>query len=166
MKIKISPYFKNLPQKISIQIDNYDVWNMNNTISQIILPMLVSLKISKAGIPGDFAHVGGENWHNQLSFDFYQNTVDESFDIRCKEWEDTLDKMIWSFQEIISSRHEDFHVGESKYDFVKDPNTSYSRMVDLNPNDHYYDAAGDIVYSERIQEGIDLFAKYFTSLWD
>jgi hypothetical protein len=39
-------------------------------------------------------------------------------------------------------------------------------MVDPDPTSHYFDAAGYTLYQDRIQEGLDLFAKYYRSLWD
>jgi hypothetical protein len=41
-----------------------------------------------------------------------------------------------------------------------------SQMVDPDPTSHYFDAAGYTLYQDRIQEGLDLFAKYYRSLWD
>ena len=38
-------------QNISVRIDNYDVWNMDVTLAQIILPMLKRLKEVKHGAP-------------------------------------------------------------------------------------------------------------------
>jgi hypothetical protein len=40
------------------------------------------------------------------------------------------------------------------------------KMVDLNPTDHWIDIAGLELHQKKIQEGIDLFAKYYMNLWD
>ena len=40
------------------------------------------------------------------------------------------------------------------------------QMVDRNPDDHWYDAEGHQLHEDRIQEGLDLFGKYFRALWD
>jgi hypothetical protein len=39
-------------------------------------------------------------------------------------------------------------------------------MVDKDPNSHWFDGDGLELHEKRIQEGLDLFAKYFRSLWD
>jgi hypothetical protein len=39
-------------------------------------------------------------------------------------------------------------------------------MKDLNPDQHWLDIAGLELHEERIQEGLNLFGKYFRSLWD
>jgi hypothetical protein len=40
------------------------------------------------------------------------------------------------------------------------------RMVDKNPNEHWYDSLGHDLHNERIQEGLELFGKHFRDLWD
>lgn len=45
------------------------------------------------------------------------------------------------------------------------PDGEYRRM-DKGPNDtHVFDVEGWNAYNERIQEGLELFGKYFRSLW-
>jgi hypothetical protein len=39
-------------------------------------------------------------------------------------------------------------------------------MVDKNPDAHWYDSEGHTLHEDRIQEGLDLFGKYFRALWD
>ena len=40
------------------------------------------------------------------------------------------------------------------------------KMVDKNPNEHWYDHVGHMKHEERIQEGLELFGKHFRNLWD
>jgi hypothetical protein len=40
------------------------------------------------------------------------------------------------------------------------------QMVDKNPTEHWYDGVGHLKHEERIKEGLDLFGKYYRSLWD
>lgn len=177
MKIKIGPYSnKTNRRKIKIHIDRYDTWSMDHTLAMIIYPMLLQLKDTKQGIPADFAAVGGEDYVSQQSFDFYKESYNESFDISCKKYEEILDKMIWSFQQIAEDNwEENYYHGKAEYDWVEtepmlNPNTNVIepmyQMVDKNPGEHWVDYEGMRLHQERIQEGLDLFAKYFTSLWD
>jgi hypothetical protein len=40
------------------------------------------------------------------------------------------------------------------------------KMIDDNPEEHWYDRDGHQLHEDRIQEGLDLFGKHFRSLWD
>jgi hypothetical protein len=39
-------------------------------------------------------------------------------------------------------------------------------MKDKDPDSHWYDLEGHTLHEERIQEGLDLFGKYYRNLWD
>ena len=178
MKIKIGPFPKgNGNRKVDIQIDNYDTWSMDHTLAMIIYPMLLQLKVTKHGVPHDFAEVGGESYENQDSFDFYKETHDESWTIAAKKWDEILDKMIWSFQQLTVDDYSDkYHHGTSAYDWVKSDKTYPNpitgkieptyQMVDKDPDAHWYDAEGHQLHEDRIQEGLELFGKYYRALWD
>ena len=178
MKIKIRPFpKKNGNRKIDIQIDHYDTWSMDHTLAMIIYPMLLQLKATKHGVPHDFSEVGGENYEQQDSFDFYKENTDELFNQRCKEWDVVLDKMIWSFQQIADGDYDSkYHHGEAKFDWIEsdkqypNPVTGVMeptyQMVDKNPTEHWYDHVGHRLHEDRIQEGLDLFGKYYRNLWD
>lgn len=179
MKVNIGPYPKKGDRrKINVKIDKYDTWSFDHTLAHIIYPALLQLKATKHGVPNDMVNdVGGEPYVDQSSFDFYTETHNEAFDIACKRWDEILDKMIWSFQQlIIDDYNEKYHHGEPEYDFVKSdqqfPNPITGKMedtfkmVDKNPNEHWYDAEGHQLHEDKIQEGLELFGKYYRSLWD
>lgn len=176
MKVKISKYLK-AGRKIAVHIENCDIWSLDTTLAYIIYPALLELRMVKHGVPADFAQVGGEDWHEQGCFDFYKETHDWAFNEKIKEWDVILDKMIWSFGQLIWDNEESFHYGKvPRFKFVKTGQTmlnpitnqveELSQMVDRDPTSHYFDAAGYALYQDRIQEGLDLFAKYYRSLWD
>jgi hypothetical protein len=178
MKVKIGPYPKKSDRrKIDINIDNYDTWSLDHTLAQIIYPALLQLKATKHGVPHNFSTVGGEDWSDQDSFDFYKEDTNELFDQRVKEWDETLDKMIWAFQQLAFDNYEEqYYHGKAEYDFVKSdkqyPNPITGKledtfqMVDKNPDEHWYDSEGHLLHEQRIQEGLELFGKYYRSLWD
>ena len=66
--------------------------------------------------------------------------------------------------------------GNSNFDWVKSdkqyPNPISGKMedtfqmVDKNPEDHWYDVNGHLEHEKRVQEGLELFGKYFRNLWD
>jgi hypothetical protein len=129
-------------------------------------------------VPGGIVEdVGGEDWSDQESFDFYKETHEESWEIAAKKWDVILDKMIWAFQQLtVDDYSGKYHHGTSAYDWVKSdktyPNpitgkieTTY-KMVDKDPDAHWYDAEGHQLHEDRIQEGLELFGKYYRALWD
>lgn len=178
MKVQIGKFYRNSNErKINVQIEKFDTWNLDHTLALIILPALIQLKKTKHGIPNDFASAGGEPHDMQSSFDFYNDTHNWAFDECCKKWDEVLDKMIWSFQQIAVEDYDSkYHHGKAEYDFVKTdkqyPNPVTGKMeglyqmVDKNPDQHWYDHVGHKLHEERIQEGLDLFGKYYRALWD
>lgn len=169
MKIQIRNYLKKGPQRIDIKIDPYDTWNLDATLAKIIYPMLVQLRDNMHGVPNDFANVGGEDHSLQQAFDFYTETVDDSFKQGVEKWKDCIDKMIWSFNQIAYHDYDSlYHHGIPNYDWQPD-NSSGKKMfklVDRNPDEHWYDYVGHQLHEEKIQEGLNLFAKYYRNLWD
>lgn len=176
MKVNISPFYKQ-GRKIHVKIDGSDVWSWDHTLAYIILPGLLHLKVTKHGIPSEFANVGGEKYNQQQNFDFYEESHNEAFDEGIKRWDETLDKMIWSFYQLIDDDWDQkYHHGKPEFDWIKS-DTVYTnpatgkqektyQMLDKNPDEHWYDVDGHELHQERIQEGLDLFAKYYRSLWD
>ena len=162
-------------QKIDIQIDPWDTWSLDCTLAKIIYPALLQLKDNKQGVPADFAEVGGEQYSPQCSFDFYEESSSATFDIRVKQWDEVFDKMIWSFRQIANDDVDNkYHHGEIEWAETSftaiNPMTGQSeefhKMSDANPDSHWYDVEGHMLHEARIQEGLDLFAKYYRNLWD
>lgn len=177
MKVRLGPYKKNSDRKIDVQIDRFDTYSLDHTLAYIILPALIQLRSTKMGVPSEFAEVGGADYDNQDSFDFYKDSHKDAFDERCKEWDKILDKMIWSFQQIVMDDYEDqYHHGKAEYDWVKTDQQITNpvnnkledtfQMVDKNPEEHWTDYEGMRKHEERIQEGLELFGKYYRHLWD
>jgi hypothetical protein len=176
MKVNLGNYRKRSGRKVSVQIDQEDTWGLDHSLALVILPALIQLRQTKHGIPSEFGDVGGEDWGMQDSFDFYKETHKESFDKGCDKWDETLDKMIWSFQQIVFNDYDStYHHGKMDIDWVpagtelnpiSGKQEPMSQMVDKNPDGHWYDAVGHQMHEERVQEGLNLFAKYFKNLWD
>lgn len=177
MKVNIGKFPKTSSRKINVTIDRYDTWSMDHTLALVILPLLLQFKENHHGVPNDFIdHSGDENVNSQTSFDFYKETQDWAFEQGCKKWDEVLDKMIWSFYQIIVDDDKKYHHGVMKHDWIKTekqyPNPISGKMeptyqmVDVNPEDHWYDLVGHLEHEKRIQEGLELFGKYFRNLWD
>ena len=177
MKVDIGKYLKRGERKISVNIENHDTYSLDHTLAHIIYPALLQLKETQHGVPSAFTEVGGEDYLEQDSFDFYKETHKDAFDEKVKEWHLVLDKMIWSFEQLIKDEYSDlYHHGKAKFDWIKTdkqfPNPMSGKMedtyqmVDKNPDEHWYDAEGHQLHEERMQEGFELFGKYFRNLWD
>jgi hypothetical protein len=177
MKVKINKFpRKSLDRKINIQIESFDTWSLDHTLALIILPALLQLKATKHGLPPEFGDVGGEDYVEQQSFDFYSETYPEAFEKGCARWEEVLDKMIWSFQQLALEDYDSkYHHGDGKFDWVKsdvtytDPITgkvesTYQIVTDNSTN--WFDVDGMVMHETRIQEGLDLFGKHYRALWD
>lgn len=179
MKVNIGKYPKGTGlRKIDVKIDGFDVWSLDHTLANIIYPALILLKKNKHGVPHEIVNdVGGDTNDSQFSFDFYTESHDDAFHEACKRWDVILDKMIWSFEQLVKEDYDSlYHHGSTNYSFVKstqkypDPVTgkleSTYQMVDNNPDQHWYDAEGHQLHEDRIREGLELFGKYYRALWD
>jgi len=165
-------------RKINVNIERHDTWSLDHTLALIIYPALLQLKASKHGVPSPLVNdVGGEDWQAQECFDFYKESHDAAFQKACERWDEILDKMIWSFGQLIKDDYTDlYHHGSSEYDWVKSdkqyPNPLTGKiedtwqMVDKDPDSHWYDFEGQMLHEARMQEGFDLFGKYYRNLWD
>ena len=132
MKVRLgNPGRKNRADHV--HIDNFDIWNLDHTLSCIIHPALIRLKETKQGYPQLFEDgmVTPHYWDRQLHFDFIDEEVEEKYLLN--KWNDIMDKMIYSFGVI--------------------------------KNDGLFEKYDEEEWN-RIQEGLDLFAKHYTSLWD
>lgn len=164
MKVNIGKFPKNAHRRIKVDIEKFDTYNVDHTLALIILPMLLQFRETHHGLPNEFVDTSGEDYHRQQSFDFYRDSQ-ESFDKAIERWHNILDKMIWSFYQIIIDDDRKYHHGSPSYASIKQSDGMY-RMIDKNPDDHWYDSVGHQMYEDRIKEGLELFGKYYKSLWD
>lgn len=167
MKVYIGPFKKNSDQrKINVRIDKYDTWNMESTLAHIITPMLKQLKATTHGAPGDMEEFLQTSNNAQYSFDFYKKGDTLAWNKGHERWDKMLDKMIWSFEQINTDWEDQFHSGEHDIYFEDVEGTEYSIMK-LGPNDtHKFDSEGYFKFQDRMQEGFELFGKYYRNLWD
>jgi hypothetical protein len=132
-------------RKVEIKIERYDVWNMDSTLALLVLPMLKQLKEQKHGAPASMAGFAqlSQNSYPQMCFAFYEEGDEAADQAGFAEWDEIMNKMIWSFEQLLD---ED---SDSKF-FENDT----------------YDQKGYEAYAARMQEGFELFGKYYQSLWD
>lgn len=188
MKVHLGPFPKNSnkERKIKIQIDRWDTWSTDHTLSLIIHPLLVQLQKTKHGSPFvDDEDVPEELKSTSAPVKENEWDTDDNFHQR---WEYVLGEMIWAFEQhndddadrqFHSGDHdlywqkvdaegneidsELYKIGDNKGD--SDENTLWQMVK--GPNDtHVFDREGWEAWSARKQNGFRLFGKYFQSLWD
>lgn len=158
MKVNIGKPKEN--QKIEVQIDSWDTWDMDSTLAPIILPMLIQLKATKHGAP----YVDPEDCPDEfMPVSSDSSGVDNT---HFERWDWVLDEMIFAFDSKVTDDWEvQFQSGEFDYE-SKEREDGYSEMI-KGPNHTFeIDMEGRKAYGDRIQKGFELFGKYFQSLWD
>lgn len=174
-------------RKVKIHIDKYDTWNMDGTLSLIILPMLKQLKETKHGspivdledVPEAMRTTDTEEYDAQTTFDFYHEPDLQK--IQCDlhdRWNWVMDEMIWAFEQ----KQPDVDWEQQYYSGVSDirwkksektyPNPitgeeeSTYQMIDGPNHTQKIDWVGLKAHQDRIDNGLRLFGKYFQGLWD
>ena len=112
MFVKIGPYPDgDEERKVEIQIDDYDSWNCDHTISLIALPLLKQLKEQKQGAPWvDDEDVPEELRSTSAKPKENEYDIDEFHFAR---WEYVLDCILWSLEQHANydKRHYKWFVG-------------------------------------------------------
>lgn len=156
-------------RKIKIHIDEYDTWSMDHTLALIIVPMLKQLKETKHGIPqlDVLNYQSGYCWPQQC-FDFYIEGDKPVFNTAEKEWDEILDRMIWAFEQIIlEDTDEQFWIVKPVLDLNDYPEDDGKNFSPVRWKvEGVYDHDGAKIYYEKMQDGFELFGKYFRNLWD
>jgi hypothetical protein len=169
---RLAPYCEKLkkfldfihPQINYVKIDRYDTWDMDHTLSPIILPMLKQLKETKHGAP----NVDDDDVPEELkstSASPKENDWDTDSN-HFKRWDYIMDEMIWAFEQLVDGNWEDqYYTGESDYIFVKD-DRGMSVMEKGPKHTQEWDRDGWTKHHERIDNGLRLFGSYYRNLWD
>lgn len=174
MQVKLSKYNGGPGQRrLRVQIDPWDTYSLDHTLALIIAPALRQLRNLKHGVPNNMPAMeyGTEDWRGQTCFDFYQED-DQHIEVAEQEWNKIMDHMIWAFEQIVDDNWEEqYHTGTIDHQSIPcewDANgcpTLYT--VEHGPgHTHKFDAVGHRRHQDRIQEGLNLFSKYYFNLWD
>ena len=140
-------------RKISVRIDNYDTWSMDDTLAHIIVPMLKQLKDTKHGVP----HTDMEDVSENCRVEDKENKIEWMM----FRWHYVIDEMIWAFEQKTLD-------WEDQYTTKEDNKVSdYDAMKGVDPEYTYtFDHEGMKTHHERMMNGFRLFGKYYESLWD
>jgi len=164
MKIDIKKFPKgNGNRKITVQIDGFDTWNLDHTLSLIILPALLQLKATKHGSPNvDDVDVPEhlrsteappvEKWH-------------EDGNVHAR-WDWVLGEMIWAFEQKTRAWwEEDYIIEHAEFEYSSEPDENGNREFILT-KEGKYDREGERAHQERMNNGFRLFGKYYEALWN
>ena len=170
MKVYLGPYPEGEEKrKVEVQIDKYDTWGMDHTLSYIIHPMLIQLKATKYGSPW----VDDEDVPEELKSTSAPPLTQEETDwgsvdaLHENRWDWVLDEMIWAFAQILDDDADSqFHSGEHDWDFVQVEGSEFSELKYGPNHTHVFDREGYDAWAARKQNALKLFGKYFQNLWD
>ena len=129
-------WFDRRTQKVKVRIDPWDTWGMDHTLAHIIHPMLVQLKATNHGYPGDLSE---------------------------QEWDHIMDEMIWAFEQKLRDDWEGdyYEYREMGPEESKDHPESLFGLKLV-----WEDREGQKAHQERMTNGFKLFGKYYENLWD
>lgn len=156
MKVNIGPYSDdNSDREISVEIDKFDTWNLDHTLALIISKALKQYKENDINsIPGSFFEQSTAYSFTQMAFKFYEDDNELVEKEASKQWVEIVDKMIFSFEQAIN---EEGMYGEGQFYSIDPHNLKVKVKVNYVELDEH---------NAKIQEGFDLFAKYYRNLWD
>lgn len=147
MKVNITEYGED--HKVDVQIDKFDIWNMDYTLSCVILPLLKEYKENSCGYFGVYLSDLPEELHEKVREEHNEFSTPDSKDYAYSQtaWNWVVDEFIWAFTQIVK---EEDNVEEELYK-IEDHDLRYKKLRE---------------YHERINHALELFGKYFRALWD
>lgn len=167
-------------RKIKVKLHKYDSWNLDGTLAPIILPLLKQLKATKQGsgyidmedVPEHMRTTSTPEYDCQEVFEFYKLPYDEEEKLKYNihdryEW--VLDEMIWAFEQLQPDVD-----WEDQY-WITLPEIDFSDYTEdegkvTTPLRWKVEGKCDWVsrqkHQERISNGLRLFGKYFSTLWN
>ena len=155
-----------------VKIDRYDTWSMDNTLADIILPMLKQLQKDKHGAP----NVDDEDVPMELQS--WTSPAKGEYDVdghHFARWDYVLGEMIFAFECKVKDNWDDqFWSGTSKFETVETGETVFNPVTQkvektyqmVQKGDYKCDWEGRQKMQDRISNGFRLFGRYYENLWD
>lgn len=152
MKVNIGPFVDEGDREISVEIDDYDIWNGDETLSLIILPFLKRFQQDKQGTPFT-EESDAPQFPDDPNLPEYERGFND------ERWDWILNEMIWAFEQNLDPDHDD--------PFWKDtgvPGESpFATRLGINKQE--LDREGWLAHEARIKNGMRLFGTYLRALW-
>ena len=156
-------FFRKQGQRIRDGFPSEESFDFHSHCAKWSLPRLKQLRNNLNGYPMFFMEEADDlNSTRQLYFDFIKDvTVVKTGSQR---WEEILDKIIWSMENHDNEPDPIYPPGYDHRQIVTSVNersTGYD-VMDKRP----IDWTPCVEHNKRVQEGFELFGKYFLNLWD
>jgi hypothetical protein len=155
-------------RKVKIHIHDYDVWSMDHTLALIVVPMLEKVQHNKIGAPFVDDSDVPEELKTTSSNPLTQDEIDRGFpdENHFRRWNYVIEEMIWCFTQLsMDDWKSQFYSGEPDFIFEQNEGENLYTMK-TGPNSTIkVDHEGLTAHEARINNGLRLFAKYYTSLW-
>jgi len=147
--LPVNRYWNSRKRKINVQIHDYDVWGVDQTLAFIIVPVLEKLREKKNGSPS-------------------VDPEDAPFEDIHDRWDWVLDEMIWAFEQHRKGNWEDqyYHNDDQLEITFENSELVVNRQRDLSKPAYHVDTDGIAKHNARMDNGRRLFAKYYNGLWD
>lgn len=145
-----------------VKIDNYDVWNLDHTMSILLLPMFKKLKEDKQGAP----HTDDEDVPDYLK-SMNAPRVEDEYDIDANHflrWDWIIDEIIWALEQYTYDWEDQYRFGDSDIEWIKLENGCY-QMADGPNHTREYDWGGMKKHQDRMSNGFRLIGKYYQAFW-
>lgn len=130
-----------------------ELWDLDLTIAQFVLPRLVKFQKTTKGYPCRL--VVDDN----VDLSSISDSEDDEY---VTLWNNILDKMIWSFEQIVTNSEEP-QLPDEAIQRVNMKDGIWNYEIDEQVKKKFWDDTQ--AYNNRIQEGLHLFAEYFRNLW-
>lgn len=151
--------------KRKIHIDAFDVWNADHTIGLVVHPILLKLKEKMHGA----AMVDDIDVPDHLKdSDILKKDPNAESKVH-EKWEWVLGEIIFAFEHIgpkAYSWEREYETGEMGGLVFEDSDHDGFRTVNVDMGDFVSDDVGKDAVRKRITNGLMLFAKYHSGLWD
>ena len=153
----ITYWLRKKRQKWTTGFPHEESWDFKSALANWALPRLKHMKDNLHGYPSCL--IPEEKWE-EISAGKDHAT---NYPLGMKEWNKILDKIIWSFEnhdnEPSPTEPENY---DSRCNMIKydDGSTEYEHL-----DDRPWDWTECEAHDKKIQEGLDLFAKYYKDLW-
>lgn len=161
-------------RKVKIHIDNYDIWNLHNTASMVLLPMFKKLKLQKTGfgyiddedVPEWIRSTSPRAW-TTISKSDQECGYSDNFASARYEW--VLNEIIWALeQDQPDSDWEDkYWITKPEIDWEKKPEDEGKLTKPIRwsvPGELDWD--GRQAHQKRMDNGFRLMGKYWATFWD
>lgn len=154
----LNRFMRKIWLKDKIRIDDEDTWNLDSTLSRIMLPALIRLKELKHGSPV----VAPEDVPDDL----------KAADCHA-QWDFIMSEMIWAFEQLNDENCDvQFYHNRGQLETSCEPLPSggskmiFNRQKDPSKPKYYIDREGLDAHWRRVDRGLVFFGKYYRSLWD